>query len=489
MNESLLHRVQPRSVAPPQKSSNQTQGPGWAIVSFGRRRQIILVAAMTGVAAPVLIAVLPTPMAIAATLGVFCIGMWSTGAVPEYWPALAFFAAAIILRAAPTETVLSGFHSSTFWLLFGGMVLGHSIRHTGLGQRAAGLLAGLLGRRYAGVIAGTVLFSLALAFIMPSSMGRIVLLVPIVASLADRMGYGERSNGRTGMLVAAAFATCLPAYAILPANTPNMILAGAAEGLYGHRISYWNYLLLHFPVLGAAKVALLAVLVLWMFPDRDPVRNAAAEGPSPPISRSERHLIVVLGLCLILWLTDGLHHVSPGWVALAAALYCLWPRSGLAADNCINQEINYATLLFVAGILGLGAVTSSTGLGSTIVDSLSEHARLESDRPVRNVAALTIIATAVALVTNLPGVPAVMTPGAESLAVATGLPLATVLMTQVLAFSNILLPYQAPPLVSAVQIAKLPVGAVTRLCMILFAATVLILMPLDLLWWHFLGLM
>ncbi len=431
---------------------------------------------------------MPMGMAVAAALGIFCIGMWATGAVPEYLPAMLFFVVALALQVAPAETVLGGFSSSTLWLLFGGMVMGSAIRFTGLGQRMAALLSRSLGTRYGSVITGIVTFSLVLAFAVPSSMGRIVLLVPIVVSLADHMGYEEGSSGRIGMLMAAAFGTCIPAYAILPANTPNMILVGTAESLYGLRIGYWDYLLLHFPVLGAAKAIVLIGLILRMFPGGPPKRLAASEAASPPLTAGERQLMLVLVLSLALWLTDGLHQVSPGWVALAGAIWCLWPGSGLTAPKCLNAEVNYGTLFFVAGIMGLGAVVASTGLVEMVVQALSRYAGFSPDQPLRNVIALTGIASLVAMVTNLPGVPAVMTPGAEHLAAATGLPLGSILMTQVLAFSSVLLPYQAPPLVTAMQIAGLPAQAMIRLCLALFAMTIVVLLPLDLLWWHLLGM-
>lgn len=430
---------------------------------------------------------LPTEMVLAAVLGTFCIGMWASAAVPEHLPAFVFFALAIVSGVAPPEVVLGGFLSSTFWLLFGGMVMGSAIRFTGLGQRMASWLARLVGTRYASVIAGITGFSLALAFVVPSSMGRIVLLVPIVLSLADGMDYGRDSRGRMGMLMAAAFGTCIPAYAILPANAPNMILAGTAESLYGYRIGYWDYLLLHFPILGLAKAAVLVGLILWMFPDRAPIHSPARKGAASPLSAKERHLGIVLAVSLLLWLTDGLHHIAPGWVALIAAVWCLWPGSGLTAPDCLNAEMNYGTLFFVAGIMGLGAVVASTGLGEKIVATFSDHAGFAPARPFRNVLAMTGMASLVGTATNLPGVPAVMTPGAAHLAAATGLPLGTVLMTQVLAFSSVFLPYQAPPLVTAMQIAGLPARAVIRLCLSLFTVTVLILLPLDLLWWHVLG--
>ena len=106
---------------------------------------------------------------------------------------------------------------------------------------------------------------------------------------------------------------------------------------------------------------------------------------------------------------------------------------------------------------------------------------------MHNATVLAAISTAVAAATTLPGVPAVMTPSAEALARLTGLPLATVLMTQVFGFSNVLLPYQSPPLLVAIQLGALPAAAVTRLCLALFTATALVLTPLDLVWWRVIG--
>ena len=445
---------------------------------------IVAVAIMTGA---VTLQFVSIEMTIVASLTVLCIGLWATGAVPEYWPALAFFLIAVVFELAPAEVVFSGFQSSAFWLLFSGMVIGAAIRHTGLGKRAAGLLSRMLGLRYVGVILGIVVFSVLLAFVMPSSMGRIVLLIPIIIALADHMEYSSESNGRIGMLTAAAFGTWLPAFAILPSNAPNMILAGMSENLFSYEVSYWDYLLLHFPVLGLMKAGVLVLLIVWLFPDKGPSSQIAYEKSIFPMAPAERYLSVLLGLCLVLWLTDDMHGISPGWIGLAAALYCLWPYSMLASKNCLDQDIKYGSLFFVAGILGLGAVISSIGLGEVMVQSLSEYAGFSRNEPLWNVIALTIISTVIAILASVPSVPAVMSPLSDNLASITNLPLETVLMTQVLAFSNVFLPYQAPPLIMAMQLGNLPLGAMSKLCIALFICTTVLLIPLDLLWWRFLG--
>lgn len=453
----------------------------------GRQKSVIVAAIVlfTGVAAACW---LPVPMALAAMLAVLCISLWATALVPEYWPALLFFLLALLLNLAPAEVVFSGFYSSTFWLLFGGLVLGAAIRHTGLGQRAAGVLVDLLARRYSKVITVIVLFSLALAFILPSSMGRVALLIPVILALSEQMGYGPDSNGRLGMLLAATLGTFMPAFAILPANAPNMILAGLSERLYQLPLSYWDYLLLHFPVLGGLKALLIILSILWLFPDRDPVHSATEDKLLCSVSSKERQLMYVLGFCLLWWLTDAVHHISPGWIAFAAALYCLLPATGLTSRQCINQEVSYGSLFFVAGLLGVGAVISYVGLGEHLINAVAQSAGFSSLQAGWGLVGVIAAGIFTALVAGLPGVPAIITPVAGSLSELTQLPLVSVIMVQVLAFSSVLLPYQAPPLIMAMQLGGISFRAISKACLILFAASVFILFPLDLLWWRLLGM-
>jgi di/tricarboxylate transporter len=418
----------------------------------------------------------------------FCIAIWATSLLPAYWPALGLFVFAMATHLAPNHIVFAGFESSTFWLLFSGMIFGAAIVHTGLNARATHFLTQILGNSYRGTIIKIALFAMALAFLIPSGIGRIVLLVPIISSLADHFGYDEDSNGRKGMLLAGAFGTFLPAFSILPANAPNMLLAGMAEALYNAPFSYWEYLILHFPVLGAGKLVILIFTILWLFPDKDPEKISLPNNQTSAFSKIEKRLLLVLSACFALWFTDSLHHVSAGWVGLAAALVCLWPRLGLTSKSCIDKDIQYSTLLFVAGIIGLSAIIAYSGLGEVLVNYLTTIVHFSPDSPLTNLSLLTVISTCVAIVMNLAGVPAIMTPMAEHLANITGLSSNAVLMSQVLAFSNVLLPYQSPPLITAIAISSLSISAATKVCLTTFVLSSLILLPLNFLWWDLLNM-
>ncbi|MFB9886717.1 SLC13 family permease [Balneatrix alpica] len=429
------------------------------------------------------------PQTAVLALALVCILLWASNWVAEYWPALLLFCSASILQLAPPTVVFAGFFSSPFWLLFSGMVLGAAVRHTGLGQRAGRLLSRLVGHSYTGLLTSLVGVGMLLAFLIPSSMGRLMLLIPLVLVLAEQLGYSPHSQGHLGMVLATALGTCLPAYSILPANAPNMLLAGLAEHLYQQPLGYWQYLLLHFPVLGLLKGVLIIGVVRWLYPAPSPTRQPAADISVHPWQPQELRLLALLLLCLVLWLSDSWHRLAPGWVALAAALYCLWPGTGLVSKQCLNTEINYASLFFVAGIMSLGALIEHSGLGQLLITQLLPGLNLATGQELSNLLKITGLATLVGLLTNLPGIPAVMTPMAEQLAQTSGLSLVTVLMSQVLAFANVLLPYQAPPLVSAMQLAQYPLGPMSRACLWLFFLSLALLLPLDMLWWYGLELL
>lgn len=429
----------------------------------------------------------PLPAALICGLSVFCITVWASQALPEFLPALGFFLFASLAQLAPANIVFSGFYSSTFWLLFSGLIIGAAIRFTGLDKRLSSVIAPLLGKRYLTILTRLALISLALAFIMPSSVGRIMLLLPLISALATEFGYGDQDRGRYGMITVAVWATWLPAFGILPANTPNMILSGMVEAIYQDHISYWDYLSLHFPILGVAKTALIIGLTYLLFHAPDPVKLPQKSRVPTPFSIAEKHLVLILFICLGLWVSDNLHHISPGWIGLTAALYCLMPQTKLTSPKTMTQDVNFSALLFIAAIIGLGATLSHSNIGSAFVAGLAEILPLGDQDPLYNLTLVTVMGNMIAILTNLPGVPSIMTPLASELSTQTGLSLITILMTQVFAFSNIFLPYQAPPLMMAMQLGKLPASKIMKLCLILFAITSLCLFPLTLLWWSILG--
>jgi len=428
----------------------------------------------------------PEAAARALALIVFTIGFWATGILPEYLTALFFFTLAMLLSVSPPGIIFSGFQSSVFWLVFGGLILGVAIKRTGLGERIANHLSLRFGKTYAGIITGMVSIGLALSFIMPSAVGRIVLLLPIARAMAGRFGFEPGSPGRTGIVLAAGFGSFFPAFAILPANVPNLVLTGAAETLYHFNPAYGEYLLLHFPVLGLLKSIVIIALILLLYPDR-PRTAAAAEAAQGAMTADEKLLTGLLVITIGFWVSDFLHHIPPAWIGLAAGSVCLLPMVRLVPRESFSREINYGTLFFLAGIIGLGAMLGHSGLGNMLAKALLAVLPLKPESTPLNFASLSLTAMLIGIVTNLPSVPAVLTPLAGEMAKAAGMSVESVLMTQVVGFSLVLMPYQAPPVLLTVQLGGVKASTVIKFCALLIGISLVILLPLDFLWWRLVG--
>jgi len=411
--------------------------------------------------------------------------LWATSLLPEFITALLFFTAAMIAKIAPPDVIFGGFASSAFWLVFSGFVLGVAIRKTGLADRAARALSAKLTDSWLLMVASVVLLSYALAFVMPSNMGRIALLMPIVAAMAARAGINEGTRAWYGLALAVGFGTFQLSATILPANVPNLVMSGAAEGSWGIHLNYLPYLLLHTPVLGILKGLILIGLICWLFPGQPHAPKEFA--PSEPMSRAEKRLAWLLAVVLTMWITESWHGIGPAWTGLVAACITLLPRIGFINGEEFSAGVNIRTCIYVAGILGLAITVTQTGIGAAVGEALLHVMPLDAQKPFTSFLALTGITTALNFIMTANGVPALFTTLAQSFSDATGFPLLSVIMIQVLGYSTPLLPYQASPIVVAMALGKVPARAGMLLCIALAVATYLVLLPLDYAWFSVLG--
>ncbi|MBR9762773.1 MAG: SLC13 family permease [Rhodobacteraceae bacterium] len=417
------------------------------------------------------------------------LSLWGTGLVPGYVASLLFLTVVVISGLATPAETFSGFSSQAMWLVVSGFIIGEAIRSSGLGGRLAGALGPRLSRSYTGLLFGLMAICMVLSFLMPSSVGRAVVMVPVGMALADRLGFASGSNGRIGIALTIAFCTNMPGFAVLPGNIPNLVLAGTAERLYGVKLSYASYLALHYPVLGLVKTPIIVLLVRHFFPARIDPAAAALDAPLPEVegSGSQPWLLALLLATLALWFTDTWHGISPAWIGMAASVVILMPRIGFLEGQDFKRSVDFATLLFIAGALGLGVVVNQSGLGAVMAHGLTSLLPLAPGQDFASFASLVWLSAVTGIFTTISGLPAVLTVLAEELSDLTGLPLDAVIMTQVIGFSTIFFPYQAAPLLVAMGLSGESPRPLMRICLALAAVSLLVLMPLCYLWWRLLG--
>ena len=436
-----------------------------------------------------------TDMAVGGALVLVTIGLLATGTLAEQLVVLVFFLFAMILSVAPPGVVFSGFTSGAFWLVFGGLVIGAAVDRTGLGARIAGAITRRVGREYGVVIAAIILVNMVLVFLMPSTLSRVVMLIPVVLALAQRLGFPAGGKQRAGMIMATLLSAYLCSTAVLPANVPNNVLLGAAEAFQGVQIRYFDYLMLHFPVLSLLRALTIWACIVWLF---RPGAGEASPAPEPSLgttvlpvrgvfSAEEGRLAILLSIALVLWATDSLHGVAPAWVSLGVGLLCLLPMLALVPPETFREKVHVGPLIYVAGIIGIGAVVAETGLGAFLSHSMLDAIALSPDAPLRSLLSLSGLAMALGLFATMPGVPAILTPISAELQKASGLTMEAVLMTQVIGFSTVWFPYQVPPFIVGMQLGGVALSDGLKATVATALVGLLILLPLDVIWWRLLG--
>ncbi|WP_051523929.1 SLC13 family permease [Zymobacter palmae] len=428
----------------------------------------------------------PFPKEVQATwiIGISIV-LWATGWLPEWLTAFVFFTLSSVTHIASPDVIFAGLYSSATWLVLSGIVLGTAINFTGLGNIIAFRISPFFSGSFLRALWGSIIFGLIMTFIMPSAMSRVILLIPILTSLADRLGYVSGRPGRMAVLLGGVLGTYLPATAILPANVPNNVLVGATEAMFGHGPRYAEYFVLHFPVMGAFKIIILGIVLSLFYHDTAP-QLQSDNANEEHNHAGQKPLAVLLLATMLMWMTEPLHGISTAWVGMLAAIICLYPHSRMMKPKPL-ATMGVAPVFYVAGIVSMGMLAYRSGLANDVATALLHLVPMQHDAPIHNFSMLSALSTIMGLIVTLPGVPAVLTPMTDTLSTASGWSREAIYMTQVIGFSTVILPYQAPPLVIAIQSGNLPAKDVIRTCFIIALISIILLWPLDYFWWHLLG--
>jgi anion transporter len=460
-------------------------------VNLPVRRPLAAIGTIAVILAAVVVFFLPAPAGYtqqtmhAGALCVLVIGLWALAAMPEHIVGLLLFFLAMVLAVAPASVVFSGFASGTLWLVLGGLIIAEAVSSTGLGERFARFLLGRHTLSYRALIVAVVLISILLCLVMPATVSRILLLLPIMSAFAQRLGLERGSIGYDGVALAVMMTNYQVGTSFLPANAPNLVLAGAAETLYGATFIYGEWLLVQLPVMGILKALAIIGVIWWLFPAE--TRAIAAEPARAPMTAQERRLTVILLVALTLWATDFYHGIHPGWVGLGAGLATLTPLTGVIPASHFAERLKFGPFFYIASILGLGAVMVETGLSRAVGEALQATLELQPQHDAANFAILTVLSTVTgAVVTNV-AQPALLAPLASHFAEAAGWPLKAALMTIVLGFTTAILPFQVPPVLVGVQIAGMRLRRFLRMSVPLALVSLFVLLPINYGWWRVIG--
>jgi solute carrier family 13 (sodium-dependent dicarboxylate transporter), member 2/3/5 len=258
---------------------------------------------------------------------------------------------------------------STIWLLLASFIVAAAVKASGLSRRLAITVAARARsvNQLFYVLTGVLIVT---AFVIPATSGRAALMLPIFVAITA--GIGDRRITRA---LALLFPTIilLSAVASLIGAGAHLVTAEILERMGGENINFAEWLMLGGPFALVSCFASAAV-ILHVFLNRDERRRrlqltadqlAGDDGqPATPrggLSRTEKYVIAVVGVLVLLWTTEPLHGLDNTIVALLGALAVTAPRWGVIGFKDGIKSVEWNMLLFMAATLELGEALVESG--------------------------------------------------------------------------------------------------------------------------------
>ena len=308
-----------------------------------------------GAIVPSLLIADPVP-ARALSIAIICIVLWLSEIVPSFVPTIVLWAAVPLLLGSYSADfalgkVIGWSADPVMPLFFGGFALSVAASKYGLDSAlAAGAINLSRGQRLR--LLFLTAFATAFLSMWISNIAAAAMMIVALRPVLREPEMGDRF--RRGMLLAIAFGADFGGIATPIGSGPNAIAIAAAART--HSITFVQWMAFGIP-LSVLLIIAATTMVYWHFGESRPLTSLPSK--SAPVGTAGRRLIAISLATILLWLTEPFHGVSAAVVALACTALLFLCRL-LGRDDL--GRIDWATLLLIAGGLGLGRMLEQSGV-------------------------------------------------------------------------------------------------------------------------------
>ena len=281
--------------------------------------------------------------------------MWVFRLVPEYIPALFIVTAVIVLGLVPTNIILAGYSSGSFFMALSVFAIGAVLVQSGLTYRLALNILRITPNSSFGYQISMFFIGIMLTPVLPSANGRAGLIAPLLIEMVDVLGFKRGGAGATRMAAAAFAGISLFSAIFMTAKTINFALFGMLPEQVKDQFTwgYWVY---------AALIAFVVLFMGYLTVSAIVFRHAEKISLPRSLLRSQLYMLgpmqsaewVALGgivLFIVGVMTASVHKIQPPWIGLVI-LYCLLTLGSISKKG-FRQDIDWPFLLMLGGFVGL----------------------------------------------------------------------------------------------------------------------------------------
>ena len=283
----------------------------------------------------------------------------------------------VVLQITDISAALSGFASSSTYLVIGSFILAAGMIKSGLGRRITCLVLLRIGTEPVKLSFGIMLVNIIMAFMIPSSTARTAMLLPICLSIIQEYKGSAKSKAKyaVNILLTLCVTSSTISAGILTSTVSNPMAVEYIKNATGEVITYGQWFVWGFPP------ALIMTAVSWMViqlifkPDKTATLSgkeyltAELQGMGK-IKVTEKITAAVIGISVLLWVGGSLLGLDSTTVALiGAVLMCIPGLKVLKWEDCQNN-IFLSVVFIISGGISLGAAMAKTGMSDWLADQV-----------------------------------------------------------------------------------------------------------------------
>ena len=296
----------------------------------------------------------------AAGLVAACVVLWLAQLVPVFVPTLLLLTLAPILLSETftASRVLGWAVDPVLPLFFGGLAMGAAAERHGLAENLAQrVVAWSRGDRRRLVTLAMLITALLSMWL--SNTAAATLMLATLVPLADRLGDGHL---RRAILLAVAAGANLGGLATPIGTAPNAL---ALSQLGDRAPSFLAWMSLGLPL--ALVMLLIARGVILHQTGIAGRIETAGSNAQPTLDGRGRLVAAIIGIAVVLWLSEPLHGIDAATVAIGLAAACF--ASGLLERQDL-QNFDWGTLLLISGGIAMGRMLDQTGMVALLTEAM-----------------------------------------------------------------------------------------------------------------------
>lgn len=274
------------------------------------------------------------------------------------------------LGLAKIGELLSGFSSSTIWLIVSAFLLSRGFSKTGLGKRISYLLIKRFGNKTIKLGFAIMLSEYVFSPATPSTSARGGAIVyPIARSLASAFGSepGETAKKIGAYLMQVGFqSNCMSGGLFMTAMIANPMMMLFTQQAFNINVTWMQWAIAAF-VPGTVAMVLIPILLFYLVPPEQKHTPEAPEFASSelermgPMSREEKIMASVFLGSILLWATATITNLDATLIALGSGAVLIITNV-LTWKDVLNETGAWDTMIWVGVLSTIAGLLNKHGL-------------------------------------------------------------------------------------------------------------------------------